>query len=200
MIQSSHYWEALWTDRALCELVKTCEQVFRSAFVDEICKKLSAQTHALPLDAPIFPATNRYPHGLLDMHIVSNSVKDAGIGNHISARYMSTLLEQAAYRTDPDGELYNSYLQAEKLYAFDPTFTEGKLNNLTEYTRKYVKEFTCHYVSLTHNFKGYELNTYLTWHPLMGKYLDATDYTPIEKEYAKDTVHLVGRFNAKVNC
>lgn len=200
MFQSSRYWEALWTDRALRELVGTCEQVFRSAFMDEISKKLSAQTHALPLEAPIFPATNRYPHGLLDMHIISNSVKNEGIGNHISARYMSTLLEQAAYRTDPDEELYNTYLRGEKLYAFDPTFTGGQLNNLTEYTRKYAKEFTTHYVSLTHNFKGYELNTYLTRHPLMDKYLNATDYTPLEKEYAKDAVHLVGRFNAKVNC
>ena len=200
MFQNSHYWEVLWTDRALREHVGTCEQVFCSAFMDEISKKLSAQTHALPLDAPIFPAINRYPHGLLAMHTISNSVKNEGIGNHISARYMSTLLEQAAYRTDPDGELYNSYLRGEKLYAFDPTFTEGKLNNLTEYTRKYAKEFTTHYVSLTHNFKGYELNTYLTWHPLMDKYLNATGYTPLEKEYAKDTVHLVGRFNAKVNC
>lgn len=200
MFQSSHYWEALWTDRALRELAETCEQAFSSAFMDEISKKLSTQTHTLPLDTPIFPATNRYPHGLLDMHIISKYVKDVGIGNHISARYMSTLLEQAAYRTDPDGELYNSYLRAEKLYAFDPTITEEKLNNLTDYTQKYVKEFTCHYVSLTHNFKGYELNTYLTWHPLMDKYLNATGYTPLEKECAKDAVHLVGRFNAKVNC
>jgi hypothetical protein len=199
MFQSSHYWEALWTDRALRELAETCEQAFSSAFMDEISKKLSTQTHTLPLDTPIFPATNRYPHGLLDMHIISKYVKDVGIGNHISARYMSTILEQAAYKTDPDGELYNSYLRAAKLYAFDPTITEEKLNNLTDYTQKYVKEFTCHYVSLTHNFKGYELNTYLTWHPLMDKYLNATGYTPLEKECAKDAVHLVGRFNAKVN-
>lgn len=32
----------------------------------------------------------------------------------------------------------------------------------------------------------------------MDKYLNATDYTPIEKERAKDAVHLVGRFNARV--
>lgn len=119
---------------------------------------------------------------------------------------MLPYLEQAAYRTDPDGSLYRQYLISNKPYNLTPDGDQSqqKLDNLSDYFQEYAEEFTYHFLKLARYEPGYEFNTYLTRHPLMGKYGNPTDATlaglniidssPELEAQIKAVVGRVGRF------
>lgn len=113
------------------------------------------------------------------------------------------LLEQAAYRSDPDRRLYEHYyLFFYKEYRKENEVTRECESYLEWYIEKLAEEFTYHYIQLTLGRKGYEPETYLTAHPKpiddRISTLTSHENTPEGKESLKAVVRLVGRFQAKV--
>lgn len=208
MIEDTKWWERFRADKGFRESFKTHEDVILQALVGEMCAKKDRLNEDYTLQTPIFPATNRYPQGVFDLYPIFKELEEKRDLPYGGASYKPMLpyLEQAAYRTDPDGQLYQQYRIINKPYNLNPKsdLDLQRLDNLTEYFKEYADEFTYHFLKLARYESGYEFNTYLTRHPLMDKYgnpagatltdLNIADSSPELEAQVKAVVGRVGRF------
>lgn len=210
MIEDTEWWEKFRADKGFRETFEAHERVIRQAIVGEMCVNKDKLNEDYRLPTPIFPSTNRYPQGVFEFHTIFKDLQESetrGLYEHASYQSLFPYLEQAAYRTDPDGQLYQQYRISNKPYNLDIDSdpNQQKLDNLSEYFKEYAEEFTYHFLKLARYEPGYEFNTYLTRHPLMGKYgnpADATltdlniagNSTPELEAQIKAVVGRVGRF------
>lgn len=181
MIDDTQWWERFWADKGFRESFIAHKNTIRQALFGEMCVNRGKLNERYTLQAPIFPSTNRHPQGVFELHSIFKALaedKDLPYGG-ASYKLMLPYLEQAAYRTDPDGHLYWQYCLSNKPYNLNPNddLNQQKLDNLSEYFKEYAEEFTYHFLKLARYEPGYEFNTYLTRHPLMGKYGNPTDAT-----------------------
>ncbi len=207
MIDDTQWWERFWADRGFRETFEAHERVIRQALLEEMCANKDSLNEGYVLPAPIFPSTNRYPQGVFELYPIFKALQEAMDLPYERALYKSMLpyLEQAAYRTDPNGSLYRQYCLSNKPYNLNPNddLHQQKLDNLSEYFKEYAEEFTYHFLKLARYEPGYEFNTYLTRHPLMDKYgnpadatltdLNITDSSPELEAQMKAIVGRVGR-------
>lgn len=208
MIEDTQWWERFWADRGFRESFKTHKNVIRQALLSEMCVNRGNLNERYTLQAPIFPSTNRHPQGVFELYPIFKALQEAMDLPYERALYKPMLpyLEQAAYRTDPDGSLYRQYLTSNKPYNLNPKgdLNQQKLDNLSEYFQEYAEEFTYHFLKLARYESGYEFNTYLTRHPLMDKYgnpagatltdSNIADSSPELEAQIKAVVERVGRF------
>ena len=208
MIEDTEWWERVWTDKGFLMSFKTHEETIRHALLGEMCanKDILSEDYILP--TPIFPFTNRYSQGVFELSPIFEALAEDKDLPYDGASYKLVLpfLEQAAYRTDPDGQLYRQYRLSNKPHNLNPggDLNQQKLDNLSEYVQEYAEEFTYHFIKAARYESGYEFNTYLTRHPLMGKYSNPTGATvtglniagssPELEAQIKAVVRLVGRF------
>lgn len=207
MIEDTKWWERFRADKGFRESFKTHEDVILQALVGEMCAKKDRLNEDYTLQTPIFPSTNRYPQGVFDLYPIFKELEEKRDLPYGGASYklMLPYLEQAAYRTDPDGQLYQQYRIINKPYNLNPKsdLDLQRLDNLTEYFKEYADEFTYHFLKLARYESGYEFNTYLTRHPLMDKYgnpagatltgLNIIDSSPELEAQVKAVVGRVGR-------
>lgn len=207
MIDDTQWWERFWADRGFRETFEAHENTIRQALLEEMCANKDSLNESYTLPAPIFPSTNRYPQGVFELYPIFKALQEAMDLPYERALYKSMLpyLEQAAYRTDPNGSLYRQYCLSNKPYNLNPNddLNQQKLDNLSDYFKEYAEEFTYHFLKLARYEPGYEFNTYLTRHPLMGKYgnpadatltgLNITDSSPELEAQIKAVVGRVGR-------
>ena len=146
-----------------------------------MCANRDSLNEGYVLPAPIFPSTNRYPQGVFEFYPIFKALQEELDLPYERALHKPMLpyLEQAAYRTDPDGSLYQQYRISNKPYNLDIDSdpNQQKLDNLSDYFQEYAEEFTYHFLKLARYESGYEFNTYLTRHPLMDKYGNPVDAT-----------------------
>lgn len=212
MTEYTEWWEKFRADKGFRETFKAHERVIRQALMGEMCVNKDKLNEDYRLPTPIFPSTNRYPQGVFEFYPIFKDLQESetrGLYEHASYQSLFPYLEQAAYRTDPDGSLYREYCLSNKPYNLNPNddLSQQKLDNLSEYFQEYAEEFTYHFLKLARYESGYEFNTYLTRHPLMGKYGNPTDATltdlnivsssPELEAQIKAVVGRVGRFQAK---
>lgn len=211
MIEDTEWWERVWDDKGFRVSFETHEQTIRHALLEEMCANKDNLSEGYVLPTPIFPSTNRYPQGVFEFYPIFEALQEEMDLPYEGASYklMLPYLEQAAYRTDPDGQLYRQYRLSNKPYNLNPDgdLNQQKLDNLSEYFQEYAEEFTYHFLKLARYEPGYEFNTYLTRHPLMGKYGNPTGATitglniagssPELEAQIKAVVRSVGRFQAK---
>lgn len=207
MIEDTKWWERFRADKGFRESFKTHEDVILQALVGEMCAKKDRLNEDYTLQTPIFPSINRYPQGVFDLYPIFKELEEKRDLPYGGASYklMLPYLEQAAYRTDPDGQLYQQYRIINKPYNLNPKsdLDLQRLDNLTEYFKEYADEFTYHFLKLARYESGYEFNTYLTRHPLMDKYgnpagatltgLNIIDSSPELEAQVKAVVGRVGR-------
>lgn len=182
MIEDAEWWERFWADKGFRETFKAHERSIKETLFGEMCANKDRLNEDCTLPAPIFPSTNRYPQGVFEFYPIFKDLQESetrGLYEQASYQSMFPYLEQAAYRTDPDGHLYWQYCLSNKPYNLNPNddLNQQKLDNLSEYFKEYAEEFTYHFLKLARYEPGYEFNTYLTRHPLMGKYGNPTDAT-----------------------
>ena len=182
MTEDTEWWERFWSDKGFCETFEAHERVIRQALVGEMCVNKDKLNEDYRLPTPIFPSTNRYPQGVFELYPIFKDLQESetrGLYEQASYQSMFPYLEQAAYRTDPDGHLYWQYCLSNKPYNLNPNddLNQQKLDNLSEYFQEYAEEFTYHFLKLARYESGYEFNTYLTRHPLMDKYGNPADAT-----------------------
>lgn len=207
MIDDTQWWERFWADRGFRESFIAHENTIRQALFGEMCANKDSLNESYTLPVPIFPSTNRYPQGVFELYPIFKALQEAMDLPYERALYKSMLpyLEQAAYRTDPNGSLYRQYCLSNKPYNLNPNddLNQQKLDNLSDYFKEYAEEFTYHFLKLARYELGYEFNTYLTRHPLMDKYgnpadatltgLNITDSSPELEAQIKAVVGRVGR-------
>lgn len=212
MLEDAKWWEKFWVDKGFRVSFKTHERVIRQALFGEMCADKDSFSEGYVLPTPIFPSTNRYPQGVFEFYPIFKALEEAKDLPYEGALYKSMLpfLEQAAYRTDPDGQLYRQYRLSNKPYNLKPKgdLNQQKLDNLSEYFQEYAEEFTYHFIKTARYESGYEFNKYLTRHPLMDKYSDPTgatltglnlaDSSPEQDAQVKAVVRRVGRIQVKV--
>ena len=205
MIRDEKWREQVHKDKGLRDFIRDHTHVFYEIFTDKLSEK--ADETLAPLGAPIFLATKNNPHGLMTVEALYGALRSSYLHDNYHEdfhTYLKELLEQASYRTDPDGSLYayRTGLHGE--------ITEDTIDDaINSYAYAYAKEFTNHYSKLLLGWEGYEPGTYLTAHPLVSKYGNSTSavvsalklatYKPEEKEQLKATVSRVGRFSVKVS-
>lgn len=208
MLEDTQWWERFWADKGFRETFETHKNVIRQALVGEMCANKDSLSEGYVLPAPIFPSTNRHPQGVFELYPIFKALEEKKDLTYEGALYKSMLpyLEQAAYRTDPDGLLYQQYCLSNKPYNLNPKsdLDLQRLDNLTEYFKEYAEEFTYHFLKLARYESGYEFRTYLTRHPLMDKYgnpagatltdLNIADSSPELEAQVKALVGRVGRF------
>ncbi len=192
-------------DKSLRDFIRDHTHVFYEIFTDKLSEKADEGTAVL--DKPIFLAIENAPYGIMTVSEIFNALQSSYLHDNYHEyfhTYLKELLEQASYRTDPDGSLYAYWTG---LYG---EITEDTIDDaIDSYAYAYAKEFTNHYSKLLLVWEGYEPNTYLTLHPLVSKYENSTSaivsalklstYTPEEKEQLKAAVSRVGRFSVKVS-
>lgn len=212
MIDDTQWWERFWADKGFRKSFKTHENAIRQALFGEMCANKDNLSEGYVLPTPIFPSTNSYPQGAYKFYPIFKALEEEMDLPYEGALYklMLPYLEQAAYRTDPDGSLYQQYRISNKPYnlKLKGDLNQQKLDNLSDYFQEYAEEFTYHFLKLARYEPGYEFNTYLTRHPLMGKYGNPTDATltglniidssPELDAQVKAVVRRVGRFQVKV--
>lgn len=192
-------------DKSLRDFIRDHTHVSYEIFTDKLSEKADEGTTVL--DKPIFLAIENAPYGIMTVSEIFNALQSSYLHDNYHEyfhTYLKELLEQASYRTDPDGSLYAYWTG---LYG---EITEDTIDDaIDSYAYAYAKEFTNHYSKLLLVWEGYEPNTYLTLHPLVSKYENSTSaivsalklstYTPEEKEQLKAAVSRVGRFSVKVS-
>lgn len=209
MTEDTEWWEKFRADKGFRETFEAHERVIRQALMGEMCVNKDKLNEDYRLPTPIFPSTNRYPQGVFEFYPIFKDLQESetrGLYEHASYQSLFPYLEQAAYRTDPDGHLYWQYCLSNKPYNLNPNddLNQQKLDNLSDYFKEYAEEFTYHFLKLVRYEPGYEFNTYLTRHPLMGKYgnptgatltdLNIADSSPELEAQIKAVVGRVGRF------
>lgn len=203
MTEDTEWWEKFRADKGFRETFEAHEHVIRQALVGEMCVNKDKLSEDYRLPTPIFPSTNRYPQGVFEFHPIFKDLQESetrGLYEHASYQTMFPYLEQAAYRTDPDGQLYQHYLISNKPYNLTPDgdLNQQKLDNLSEYFKEYAEEFTYHFLKLARYEPGYEFNTYLTRHPLMDKYGNPVGATLTDSNIAGNTPELEAQIKAVV--
>lgn len=209
MTEDTEWWEKFRADKGFRETFEAHERVIRQALMGEMCVNKDKLNEDYRLPTPIFPSTNRYPQGVFEFYPIFKDLQESetrGLYEHASYQSLFPYLEQAAYRTDPDGQLYQQYRISNKPHNLDIDSdpNQQKLDNLSEYFKEYAEEFTYHFLKLARYELGYEFNTYLTRHPLMNKYdnpagapltdLNIIDSSPELEAQIKAVVGRVGRF------
>lgn len=202
MIEDTQWWERFWADKGFRRTYKAHEDVIRQALLEEMCANKDSLSEGYVLPTPIFPSTNRYPQGVFEFYPIFKALaedKDLPYEG-ASYKFMLPYLEQAAYRTDPDGSLYQQYRISNKPYNLSPRgdLSQQKQDNLSEYFQEYAEEFTYHFLKLARYEPGYEFNKYLTRHPLMGKYGNPTDATLTGLNIANSSLELEAQIKAVV--
>lgn len=205
MMRDEKWREQVRKKKGLRDFIRDHTYVFYEIFTDKLSEK--ADETLEPLCAPIFLTTKNNPHGLMTVEALYGALRSSYLSASYNAYFSAHLkmfLEQASYRTDPHGSVYNHHMG---LYG---EITEDTIDDaIDSCAYAYAKEFTNHYSKLLLGWEGYEPNTYLTLHPLVSKYENSTSaivsalklstYTPEEKEQLKAAVSRVGRFSVKVS-
>lgn len=203
MTDDTQWWERFWADKGFRESFKAHERVIKQALIEEMCVNKDKLNEGYRLPTPIFPSTNRYPQGVFEFHTIFKDLQESETRDlyaHASYQRLVPYLEQAAYRTDPDGQLYHQYRISNKPYNLKPKgdLTQQKLDNLSEYFQEYAEEFTYHFLKALRYESGYEFNKYLTRHPLMDKYSEPTGATATSLNVAYSSPELEAQIKAVV--
>lgn len=203
MIEDTQWWERFWAGKGFRESFKAHKNAIRQALLSEMCVNRGNLNERYTLQAPIFPTTNRHPQGVFELYPIFKALQESearGLYEHASYQPLFPYLEQAAYRTDPDGHLYWQYCLSNKPYNLNPKgdLNQQKLDNLSEYFQEYAEEFTYHFLKLARYESGYEFNTYLTRHPLMDKYGNPADATLTDLNIVSNSQELEAQIKAVV--
>lgn len=203
MIEDTEWWEKFWADKGFRETFKAHERVIKQALMGEMCANKDKLNEGYTLPTPIFPSTNRYPQGVFEFHTIFKALQESetrDLYEHASYQRLVPYLEQAAYRTDPDGQLYQQYRPSNKPYNLKPNgdLTQQNLDNLSEYFQEYAEEFTYHFLKALRYESGYEFNTYLIRHPLMNKYDNPTDAPLTDSNIADSSPEMEAQIKAVV--
>lgn len=203
MTEDTEWWEKFRADKGFRETFEAHERVIRQALVGEMCVNKDKLNEDYRLPTPIFPSTNRSPQGVFEFYPIFKDLQESetrGLYKQASYQSLFPYLEQAAYRTDPDGHLYWQYCLSNKPYNLNPKgdLNQQKLDNLSEYFQEYAEEFTYHFLKLARYESGYEFNTYLTRHPLMDKYGNPADATLTVLNIADSSPELEAQIKAVV--
>lgn len=192
-------------EKSLRDFIRDHTHVFYEIFTDKLSEKADEGTAVL--DKPIFLATENNPYGIMTVSELFKALRSSYLHDNYHEHfhtYLKELLEQASYRTDPNGRLYAYWT------GLHGEITEDTIDSaIDSYAYAYAKEFTNHYSKLLLGWVGYEPDSYLTAHPLASKYgnsasavvsaLKLSTYTPDEIEQLKAAVSRVGRFSVKVS-
>lgn len=192
-------------EKSLRDFIRDHTHVFYEIFTDKLSEKADEGTAVL--GKPIFLAIENAPYGIMTVSELFNALRSAYLHDNYHEHfhtYLKELLEQASYRTDPDGSLYAYWT------GLHGEITEDTIDSaIDSYAYAYAKEFTNHYSKLLLGWEGYDPDSYLTAHPLASKYgnsasavvsaLKLSTYTPDEIEQLKAAVSRVGRFSVKVS-